>query len=392
MRKRIPLPKGKWAEQVLVEHYRVGLATTRILGNIMAALHGCPPSSTERVLRKLKAVGLVEVRTQLAEPGRSSPRGRMTDVLVLTEEGLKAAAKAAETGPISKRKGPGRYRRTVARRKEEHDLLLAEYLATLCGSLRPSREERFGWTPERVGGEADAARFISGFTQQADLRPDGFVTLRATDRKTRYARYRHILLEADTGTQRKGVVIAKLKRYLNLIYSMTRSTQDPDLSWGLPLVVFASFDPERSFAVVRWMREALSSVSTTGIEGELLRHGIRLEDFFAATNVRWWSRYGALGAAYTCPAFRLVWRDPESVACRTGLRPIGGLTSMPAIMHRLERDRIRGEAEVEALRHRRLLEVALHDDTVDPSELVVRRAEALRLNAIVHDLRRPRAA
>ena len=157
-------------------------------------------------------------------------------------------------------------------------------------------------------------------------------------------------------------------------------------------MVFASLGPERSLAVARWMREALSSVSTTGTEGELLRHGIRPEDFFAATNVRWWNRYGALGAAYACPAVRLVRRDPESVARRTGLRPIGGLTSIPAMMHRLERDRIRGEAEIEALYHRRLLAEALEDDAVELSELAARRAEALRLNAIVRDLRRPRVA
>lgn len=391
MRKRIPLPKGRWVEQVLVEHYRVGLATTRTLGDIMAALHGCPPSSTERVLRKLKAVGLVEVRTHLTEPGRSSPRGRKTDVLVLTEEGLKAAVKVAETMPISKRKGPGRYRRTVATNKEEHDLLLAGYLATLCGSLRLSRDERFGWTPGRVGGEAGAARFISGFTQ-AGLLPDGFVTLRATDHETHHPRRRHVFLEADTGTQHRGVVVGKLKRYLNLIYSMTRSMQDPDPSWGLPLVVFASFDPERSFAVVRWMREALSASHATGADNELLGHGIRLEDFFAATNVRWWSAYGALGAAYASPASRLVRRDPESVARRTGLRPTGGLTSMPAIMHRLDHDHIRGEAEVKAMHHRRLLAEALEDDAVGLPELAVRRAEVLRLNAIMHDLRRFRVA
>lgn len=376
---------------MLVAHYGVGLVTTRNLCDIMAALHGCPPSSTERVLRTLKAAGFVEVRTQLTEPWRSSPRGRKTDVLVLTREGLKAAVKAAETSPISKRRGPGRYRRTVARRKEEHDLLLAEYLATLCGSLRPSKDERFGWVPERVGGEAGAARLISGFTQ-ADLRPDGFVTLRATDRGTHRVRLRHILLEADTGTQRKGVVMGKLKRYLHLISSMTRSRGDPDPYWGLPLVVFASFDQERSLVVVRWMREALSAPHAIGADNELLRHGIRFEDFFAATNVLWWSRYGAMGAAYACPALRLVRRDPESVALRTGLRPIWGLTSMLAIMQRLDRDQIRGEAEVEALHHRRLLEGALYDDTVGLPELAIRRAEALRLNAIVHDLRRPRVA
>ncbi len=375
---------------MLVEHYRVGLATTRTLGDIMAALHGCPPSSTERALRKLRAAGLVEVRTQLAEPGKASPRGRKTDVLVLTEGGLKAAAKAAETMPISKLKGPGKYRRTVARRKEGHDLLLARYLAALCGSLRPSRDERFGWTPGRVGGEAGAVRLIGGFTQ-GGLRPDGFVTLRATDHETHHPR-RHILLEADTGTQRKGVVVGKLKRYLDLIYSVTWSGRAPDPSWGLPLVVFASFEQERSLAVVRWMREVLSASHATGADNELLRHGIRLEDFFAATNVRWWSRYGVLGAAYACPASRLVRRDPESVARRTGLRPIGGLTSMPAIMHRLERDRIRGEAEVKALHHRRLLADVLEDDAIDPSELAARRAEVLRLNAIVHDLRRFRVA
>lgn len=391
MRKRIPLLKGKWTKQVLVEHYRVGLVTTRTLCDVMAAVHGCPPSSTERALRKLRAVGLVEVRTQLMEPGRASPRGRKADVLVLTEGGIKAAVKVAEKMPISKRKGPGRYWRTVATNKEEHDLLLAGYLAALCGSLRPSRDERFGWAPERVGGEAGAARLIRSFTQ-AELRPDGFITLRATDRGTHHALRRHILLEADAGSQHRGVVIGKLKRYLNLIYSMTWSTRDPDPSWGLPLVVFASFDPERSFAVLRWMREALSASHAVGMDNELLRHGIRLEDFFAATNVRWWSGYGAMGAAYACPAVRLVRRDPESVALRTGLRPIWGLTSMPAIMHRLDRDRIRGEAEVEALHHRRLLEGALYDDAVDLPELAARRAEAVRHNAIVHDLRRFRVA
>ncbi len=392
MRKRIPLPKGKWVEQVLVEHYRVGLATTRTLGDVMAALYGCPPSSTERVLRKLRAAGLVEVRTQLAAPGKASPRGRKTDVLVLTKEGLKAAVKAAETMPILKRKGPGRYRRTVARRKEGHDLLLAKYLGALCGSLSPSRDEpRFGWTPGRVGGEADAVRLIRGFTQDG-LRPDGFVTLHATDRKTHHPRYRHVLLEADTGTQHRGVVVGKLKRYLNLIHSVTWGGRAPDPSWGLPLVVFASFEPERSLAVVRWMREVLSASHATGADNELLRHGIRLEDFFATTNVWWWNRYGALGAAYASPAVRLVRRDPESVARRIGLRPTGGLTSMPAIMHRLDHDHIRGEAEVEARRHRRLLAEVLEDDAVGPSELTARRAEALRLNAILHDLRSPAVA
>lgn len=377
---------------MLAVHYGVGLVTTRNLCDIMAALHGCPPSSTERVLRTLKAAGFVEVRTQLTEPWRSSPRGRKTDILVLTKEGIKAAVKAAETTPTLKRRGPGRYRRMVARRKEEHDLLLAEYLGTLCGALGPSSEgPRFGWAPERVGGEAGATRFIGGFTS-AGLSPDGFVTLRATDQETRHARRRHIFLEADTGTQRKGVVIGKLKRYLNLIYAMTWSSRDPDPSWGLPLVVFASLDPERSLAVVRWMRDALSASHAVGVDGVFLRHGIRLEDFFAATNVRWWSRYGTLGAAYACPALRLVRRDPESVAGRTGLRPIGGLASMPAMMHHLDRDRIRGEAEVEALHHRRLLEEALYDDAVDLPELAVRRGEVLRLNAIVHDLRRSRVA
>jgi hypothetical protein len=124
----------------------------------------------------------------------------------------------------------------------------------------------------------------------------------------------------------------------------------------------------------------------------LLRHGIRFEDFFAATNVRWWSRYGAMGAAYACPAPRLVRRDPESVALRTGLRPIWGLTSIPAIMQRLDRDQIRGEAELEAMHHRRLLAEALEDDAVGLPELAVRRAEVLRLNAIMHDLRRFRVA
>ena len=65
---------------------------------------------------------------------------------------------------------------------------------------------------------------------------------------------------------------------------------------------------------------------------------------------------------------------------------------MPAIMHRLDRDQIRGEAEVEALHHRSLLEGALYDDAVDLPELATRRAEALRLNAIVRDLRRSRAS
>ncbi len=187
-------------------------------------------------------------------------------------------------------------------------------------------------------------------------------------------------------------MIGKLKRYLRLISSMTQGRREPDPSWGLPLVVFVSFDPERSLSVVRWMRETVFAPNALGTDGELLRFGIRFEDFFAATNVRWWSRYGAQGAAYACPALRLVRRDPESVALRTGLRPIWGLTSMPAIMHRLDRDQIRGEAEVEALHHRRLLAGALYDDAVDLAELTTLRAETLRLNAIVHDLRRSKAA
>jgi len=224
------------------------------------------------------------------------------------------------------------------------------------------------------------------------LRPDGFVTLRADDPKTGRVRRRHVLVEADMGTQRRGVVAGKLRRYLHLVSAMTQRRQDPDPPWGLPLIVFVSSDPERSLAVARWMRETVFAPNALGTDGELLRFGIRFEDFFVATSVRWCSRQGTLGAAYACPGLRLVWRDAPSVAGRTGPRVMGGLSSMPALMRRLDRDPSRGDAEVEARRHRRLLERDLLDDAVAPTELAARRGEALRLNTVLRGLRGSGAA
>ncbi len=400
-RKRVPLPEGRWIETIVLAVFELSPVTLEQLRcRLSASGEGPSQSATYRALRLLRETGHVEARPA-GESWRGPRPGRRAIAYVLTREGAQAATAIAK---VRRRTGTkrdlGRYLLMTRRGKTEHDMVLADFVSALWDALGQARTTPWHLRLEEASGEAGATRRMV-YLGQCNLRPDAMLTFdmelaganpgadAAGDGISKAVRAQ-VFVEADMGTERPPVVVYKIKRYVNSIFSATSDACTPDPIGGLPVVLFVCGTPRRALAVRRWMREVIARSHADEFRSQMLEYGIRFEDLFVVTCSQWWQARGVLGEAYLTSGSRLRRRDPAGAGEDLSVRGLDGLISLPAMVHRLGVDPKRGFVELELADLRARVETyLLSDKDINPSKLAQDRDGARKLCYRLHVMKQP---
>lgn len=401
-RKRVPLPEGRWIETIVLAVFELSpVSLEQLRRRSSASPYGPSPWATYRALRRLQETGHVEARP-VDESWRGPRPGRKAIAYVLTSEGARAAAAIVE--PRRRRlakRDLGRYLLMIRRGKAGHDMLLADFVSALWEALVQARTIPWRLRLEECYGEAGATRRLV-YLRTHDIRPDALLTFgmeiaganaetEAMGLEISKAVRAQVFVEADMGTERRPIVLDKLRRYVSLITRTTSGGQTPEPVGGLPMVLFVCKTPRRALAVRRWMREAVSGSNTEGYRSNMIECGIRFEDLFVVTCPEWWEARGVMGEAYLTPGSRLRRRDPAAVGEKWWVRGLDGFVSLPATVHRLRVDRKRGFVEFELADLRaRVKTYLLSGKDINPSKLAQARGNARKLCDRLRTMRDPR--